>query len=403
MSMQNYAKFDSRILENSVESWFANKSFDWWYYTHDFIMGSSFNVIWDFFDMIWDFFISLIILGAITWAIFVFFFFVYVVVSLFTKWWEKTMLELSKLWKKVISFLKYFVALFFDISKKILRFLLNKKKWLIVLVIFFIWIWFTSNVVNGKSKILRLEKINSWYVWVDLKNSKLLYPGYHLYSPLRSSIFLSPTNDFIFEIAEVTVNTSEDLWVTLDYKVWFKLIDEKRLGLYNKYWAKNIKTISSDIVMPKLLEVIKWNIRNYSFKDISSKHNEIKNLTLNEANTVLEKIWIELQDITIIDIRLPKSYLASKEELLKAENWLKLATAKLEEQKKESEKKLLEAQNLKKVKIIEAEALAEYNKIIKSQSITDNMIEMKKLENETMKIKKWDWKLPTTVGDNLDF
>lgn len=342
-------------------------------------------------------------MGAITWAIFVFFFFVYVVVSLFTKWWEKTMLELSKLWKKVISFLKYFVALFFDISKKILRFLLNKKKWLIVLVIFFIWIWFTSNVVNGKSKILRLEKINSWYVWVDLKNSKLLYPGYHLYSPLRSSIFLSPTNDFIFEIAEVTVNTSEDLWVTLDYKVWFKLIDEKRLGLYNKYWAKNIKTISSDIVMPKLLEVIKWNIRNYSFKDISSKHNEIKNLTLNEANTVLEKIWIELQDITIIDIRLPKSYLASKEELLKAENWLKLATAKLEEQKKESEKKLLEAQNLKKVKIIEAEALAEYNKIIKSQSITDNMIEMKKLENETMKIKKWDWKLPTTVGDNLDF
>jgi regulator of protease activity HflC (stomatin/prohibitin superfamily) len=78
-----------------------------------------------------------------------------------------------------------------------------------------------------------------------------------------------------------------------------------------------------------------------------------------------------IQDITILDIRLTKSYLSSKEELLRAENGLKLAEAKLEAQKKESEKRVLEAKSQKEVKIIEAEALAEYNKIINSQSITD--------------------------------
>jgi hypothetical protein len=104
-----------------------------------------------------------------------------------------------------------------------------------------------------------------------------------------------------------------------------------------------------------------------------------------------------LQDISIIDIRLPQSYLKSKEDLLKSENELKLAEAKLEAQKKESERKLLEAQNEKAVKIVEAEGIAEYNKIVKSESVTDDMIELKRLENETLKLNKWDGKLPTTV------
>jgi hypothetical protein len=30
------------------------------------------------------------------------------------------------------------------------------------------------------------------------------------------------------------------------------------------------------------------------------------------------------------------------------------------------------------------------------------MIELKRLENETLKLNKWDGKLPTTVWDNLD-
>jgi hypothetical protein len=78
-----------------------------------------------------------------------------------------------------------------------------------------------------------------------------------LYSPLKTSVFLSPTNDFTFQIAEVTANTKEELGVTLDYKVGFKLLDDKRLDFYNKFGAKNIRLVSSDIVMPRLLEVIK--------------------------------------------------------------------------------------------------------------------------------------------------
>lgn len=117
---------------------------------------------------------------------------------------------------------------------------------------------------------------------------------------------------------------------------------------------------------------------------------------------MLAPIGIELQDITILDIRLPQSYLASKEDLLKSENELKLAEARLEAQKKENEKNIIEAENLKKIKVIEAEAIAEYNKIITNEKISDAALEMKELEIQRLKIEKWDGTMPTHVEGGFD-
>lgn len=399
MALQNYAKFESSIssANKNIIEWSFNLS--WSNYRSTYNDG----LIYEFFNMVWDIIGFLIISIIVIGLLFGFFFFLYVIVSLFTKWWVITLNELKTLWNGSISFFKSTIYCFLKKSKWIISYIWNKKIISILLILFFISISFWKDVINGNSRLLKLEKINPWYVWVDLINSKLLYPGYHLYSPIKSSVFLSPTNDFTFQIAEITANTKEELGVTLDYKVGFKLVDDKRLDFYNKFWTKDIRLVSSEIVMPRLLEVIKWTIKNYSFKDISSQHNEIKKITIAESNKSLKELGIVIQDITILDIRLPKSYLYSQEELLKAENGLKLAEAKLEAQKKESEKRILEAQSQKDVKIIEAEALAEYNKIINSQSITDSMLEMKRLENDTMKIKKWNGILPSSVGDNLDF
>lgn len=388
--MQNYAKFESRIASdslNSVQS--MNVMPD---------LGYSFNWYNNFFTNLFEY--ILIFLWGFIFLMSVLFC-LYVIISLFTKWWEKTAEEIKKLFmflqKIFINFLKFlwkkikFFSTYFYKRKKV--------SLIIILLVFVIWFW--NNVLSGNSKLIRISKIGNWYVWVDLKNNKIIPPGYFLYSPVTTSYFLSPTNNFDFEIVEVTANTSEELGVTLDYRVGFKIIDEKRLDFYNKYGAKNIQLVSSDIVMPRLLESIKWIIKSYSFKDISSKHSEIKNITLKEANAILKDVWIELQDINILDIRLPETYLKSKQDLLNAENELKLAEAKLETQKKESERKLLEANNNKNVSIIEAEAVAESNKIINSTSITSEMLKMKEIENQTKKINKWDGKLPTTVWDNM--
>jgi regulator of protease activity HflC (stomatin/prohibitin superfamily) len=396
--MQNYAKFDSRIesslMEQSNSFWWLSWQADRYY---------SWNIFDMFFQFIWNLihFLSSLFVGLF--FLFGFFFFVYIIVSLFTKWWEPTLQEVKKIWSWFSHILVNFTKFIFGKIQNIFSFLLKRKFIFISLFILILIIQFVGNIIDGTSKVLRLTKIWDSYVWVDLKNKNIIHPGYFLYSPITTNFFLSPTNNFDFEIAEVTANTSEELWVTLDYRVWFKLINEKRLEFYKEYWPKDIKIVSSDIVMPKLLETIKWIIKSYSYKDISSKHNEIKNITISEANKILKPLWIELQEINIVDIRLPETYLKSKQDLLNAENELKLAEARLETQKKESDKNLLEAQNLKSVKIIESEAIAESNKIINSQAITAEMLNMKKLEIEELKITKWNGMLPTSVWKEFDF
>lgn len=391
--MQNYAKFDSRIAEESMNQ---VADYSWANYSNGFSLFDSIsNIIWDIVSLLMFSIWTIIVITGV-------FLFLYLLVSLFTRWWEKTLIDFKKISNWFFWLIKNIILKIYDIFNKTFLFFWKRKTISILLVLIICLVNFTSSVIDWKSRLLKLSKINSWFVWVDLKNNKILNPGYHLYSPIKTNFFLSPTNNFDFEIAEVTANTIEDLWVTLDYRVWFKIKSDQRLAFYNSYGSKSIKLVSSDVVMPRLLEVIKGIIRNYSFKDISSKHNEIKNITIDEANKVLWPIWVELQDITILDIRLPKSYLVSKEDLLKSENELKLAEARLETQKKESERKILEAENIKKVRIIEAESVAEYNKIITSEKIGDDAIEMKRLELEKLKIEKWDWKMPTHIDWNFE-
>ncbi len=389
MWMQNYAKFESNVVQESLDRSYDTVSVWGWYYW-------SSSSIFDYLMRIIDTVIEMIF---VLWVIIGFLLFFYFVISLFRKWWDETVKEMKRLGSWWVWILK---DILLSIKKLLLYFWNRKLLSVFIIIICFLGI-FVWRVLDWRCKVLRLAKIESGFVWVDLKNQRILTPWYHLYSPIRTSYFLSPTSNFAFEIVEITANTDGELPVTLDYRVNFMIKSDKRLEFYDKYWAKSIREVSSDVVMPSLLEVIKGIIKDYDFKEISSKHNEIKDITIKQANEILKEIWIEIQDINILDIRLPESYLKSKEDLLKAENELKLAEAKLEAQKKESERNVIEAENAKKVKIIEAEAIAEYNKIINSETITDKMLEMKKLENETTKIKKWDGKLPTSVWGDYEF
>lgn len=275
----------------------------------------------------------------------------------------------------------------------------NRLLWIAIIGVYS----FIVSVWSGQSALMKIVRIPDGMVWVDLRNAMIMQPGYHAYSPLMSEYLLSPTNTFDFEIVEATANTSEELAVSLDRRVWFEFLEEKRLDFYRQYGSKDIRTVSSDIVMPALLESIKKVIYQYSFKDLLTQSDNIKAQTMELASTKLAEKWIALQYLNIIDIRLPESYLTSKEELLKAENERKLAEAALETQKKKDEKRLIEAESNKKIKVIQAEAIAEYNRIVSEQNISESLLEMRKIDVQESRIKKRDGKMPQTINGGMNW
>jgi len=347
------------------------------------------NVIGDLGYGIWMVLqVALIIVGIL--------YAVYIVISLFTKGGKETVNEIAGIFKRIGRVLIMFRKWLGKILKNIWKRIISHKAWTAVIIIMLILLNFIGNVRNGESRILKYIDIENGFVGVDLQNEKILEPGYHIYSPLLGDFFLSKTSVFDFEIVAVTANTEEDMFVELDYRVGFKLVKTDLIDFYKKFGAKDMRTVASDVVMPRVLEALKGIIKEYSFKEISSKHNEIKKKAIVETNKILNEIGIEMNDINVLDIRLPESYTKSIEDLEKAENARKLAEAELEKEKKLSEKALIKAESNKEVKIIEAEGIAEYNDIVNSSSVTNQMMELKRVENEKLKIEKRDGKLPGT-------
>lgn len=398
MSLQNYAKFDSRSAEwlwLSIQKNLAISDSGFWSNTYysAWILDNILNSIG--FIIMWIIAILSVLLFFVgIWIV------IYVIIILATKWWDEWAKTIKNIFDYLIKTLKLIYSTILNISSKIFKFIKSRFKLIIFLILTLIIYNFIISALNWTNRLLKVDYIDNWHVWVDLKNNEIIDSGYNIYSPLLKRYFLSPTSLFDFEIVEVTANTNEELWISLDYRVSFLIDDSKRLDLYKKYGSKSIRQISSDIVMPKILENIKWVLREYSFKDISKNHNEIKDKTLTKANLELNKIWISVKDLNIIDIRLPKSYLKSKEDLLNAENEKRLAEAHLDTERKKWEADIIKAKTLKDTKIISAEAIAEYNKIVSEQVITDSLIQMKKLENEEKLINKWNWVLPNANSFN---
>jgi len=389
-SQQNYAKFDSRIVSESIEQdAYVGAPQAWDYYYNDGFLSDVVYFTWDVVNwavtVIW---IWLVITAVI--------YVLYIIVSLFAKWWRQTVLEISQVFKRFWTKLKKLWKRIKKIFKNIWKRAMLHKFLTATIIILIILINFVWNVLQWESRILRTVQIQDWYVAVDLKHEKIRTPWLHIYSPLCSTYFLSPTSVFDFEIASATANTKEDMFVEIDYRIWFKLDQDWLIPFYQKFWAKNIRNVASDIVMPRILEVLKATIKEYSFKEISSNHSEIKAKTIAESNKILKPLGIEINDINVLDIRLPESYTKSIEDLEKAENALKLAEAELETQKKLAEKEIIKAENEKMIRIIEWEWIAEYNKIINSTKLSNQMLELKRIENERFKLEKRDWQLPNT-------
>lgn len=97
------------------------------------------------------------------------------------------------------------------------------------------------------------------------------------------------------------------------------------------------------------------------------------------------------------EVRLPPTIKSAMEKAQAATQKADQARRELETSRAEAEKDLVAAEAAKERRLIEAQAEAEANQIV-TQSITPQVLELRRLEIEAARIEKWNGQLPTITS-----
>ncbi len=198
-----------------------------------------------------------------------------------------------------------------------------------------------------------------------------LASGIHLINPFaRIEKMDIRTQDYTMSVARgegrrkgsdtITAITKEGLTVGLDITVLFRLNEEKASEVYKTVGVHYDEVI----IRPAIRSIIREVIATYNAKDIySEKRKEAGLLIQSTLAENLAERGILVEEVLLRDVSLPDKLSASIQEKLTAEQEAQKYDFILEKEKKEAERK-----------IIEAEAQRDAQKII-NESLTGNYLQ----------------------------
>ena len=163
---------------------------------------------------------------------------------------------------------------------------------------------------------------------------------------------------------------------------------------YNMQW-------DSKLLMPQIQEVVKVYTAKYKAIEILQNREKLKMEIKDMLSKTLMDKGIVLEDMVIANIQFSKEFEDAIEKTQISEQQAIQQRYELEraEIKAQEQVKIAEAQ--KTSKILEGEAIAEYNRLIQ-QKVDDNVLRYKELENAKIAIEKWNGSYPQTMmGDAI--
>ena len=180
---------------------------------------------------------------------------------------------------------------------------------------------------------------------------------------------------------------SKDMQTITTYiAVNYRVNQEKAFNLY-KTVGVGYETI---LIKPAIQETMKASLAQYTAEELITKRAEVATLLQETSKEKLEDKGIIIESVSIVNLNFSEAYNDAIEKKQVAEQEAKKAEQELEKAKVEAEKKVVEAQ-------AEADALK-----VQKQEITEDLLELRRIENEAKWIEKWNGQLPTTVlGDSV--
>ena len=246
-----------------------------------------------------------------------------------------------------------------DLDK--IKFMHNTKKNIagIIIVVFALWLFFASIVVIDAGE-------TGVYSLFGKVKDKELKSGFHLVIPLAHVTKMSiRTEEYTMSIAQgegrkygadaITSLTKEGLSVDLDMTVLYRLNEEKASDIYKEVGLN----YDEKIIRPTIRTSIRDIIAQYEAKDIySEKREEAADKILNSIKKELDSRGILIENVLLRNVALPTNLANAIQEKLQAEQEAQKYDFILVKEKKEKERKIIEAEGQRDAQKIISESLS---------------------------------------------
>ena len=177
------------------------------------------------------------------------------------------------------------------------------------------------------------------------------------------------------------VATADDASISISFQMAYRFIQEDLVDTYKKYRGMSGEEIVQNRVRGVLKSKISEVTTDYTMMDIySGNRSEINKKILAHLNEEFREVYgIEVIQADIIDVHPDAQLQQTIDNRVRALQKKQQAQAEQETAKVEAETALIKAQNAADIKLTQAKAEAEANRVI-SESITQGLIDMKNAE-----------------------
>ena len=182
-----------------------------------------------------------------------------------------------------------------------------------------------------------------------------LSSGFHIKNPLAHITKMSiRTEEYTMSIAQgegqkvgndsIDALTKEGLKVILDLTILYRLEEQRAPEVYRELGTK----YQDKVIRPAIRSAIRSVIANYEAKGIySDKRAEVENSIFDGIKSMVEERGIVLEKVMLRNVILPEKLQVAIESKLEAEQQAQQMEFVLDKEKKEAERKGIEAQGIK--------------------------------------------------------
>jgi prohibitin 1 len=260
----------------------------------------------------------------------------------------------------------------------------------IVVAVFTVIFFSKATVTIGSGEAGVLYKTFGGGVVTD---KPALGEGFHLVAPWNKVIIYEVRQQELLE--KMKVLSSNGLDILLELSAWYQP-DANQLGLLHQ---KKGQSYLDRVIKPSIRSAARSVVGRYTPEQIySSKRDAIQEEIFEETKIILDKQFVQLNEVLVRDVTLPPTIKTAIENKLKQEQEFLEYEFTIQKAQKEAERQK-----------IDAEGKAAANRIL-NQSLTDNILKEKGIQatielsksanSKVIVIGGGDGSLPLILGNN---